>query len=270
MEAIANLDTGARMTTFVSVLVLMVLLESLFPRKQRVQPRQHRWFTNLGLVFIDSVIVRLVLPVAAIGVAEFAGNKGWGLFNLLPGPAWLEIIIAIVLLDMLIYWQHVASHLIPVLWRVHQVHHLDRDIDTTTGIRFHPIEILLSMLFKMVCVLVLGPAAVAVFLFEVILNASAMFNHANLLLPKSVDRALRYIVVTPDMHRVHHSIKASETNSNYGFSLSVWDRLFGSYIAQPEAGHEAMVIGLPGHQTNQPSSLLWCLMRPVKLFMRRR
>jgi len=270
MEAITTLDAGARMITFISVLVLMVLLESLFPRKQRVQPRQPRWLTNLGLVFIDSVVVRLVLPVAAIGVAEFSSDKGWGLLNMLSGPAWLEIIVAIVVLDMLIYWQHVASHLIPALWRVHQVHHLDRDIDTTTGVRFHPIEILLSMLFKMACVLALGPAAVAVFLFEVILNASAMFNHANVHLPKSVDRLLRCIIVTPDMHRVHHSVNSDETNSNYGFNLSVWDRLFGSYIAQPAAGHKSMIIGLPGHQSDKPSSLRWCLMRPVALFLRGR
>jgi len=269
MDLVNSLDSSVRLIAFASVLALMLLLETLFPRKQRVQARPRRWLTNLGLVLIDSVAVRLLLPVAAIGTAEFAASKGWGLFNLLAAPAWLEIILAILILDMLIYWQHVASHLIPMLWNVHQVHHLDRDFDTTTGVRFHPIEIVLSMLYKMVCVLLLGPAAVAVFLFEVLLNASAMFNHANLFLPKSIDRILRLVIVTPDMHRVHHSIKTNETNSNYGFNLSIWDRLFGSYIAQPELGHEAMVIGLAKHQTNKPSSLLWCLLRPILLFRKR-
>jgi len=251
------------MTVFVAVLVLMLLLEGLFPRKKRVQPRETRWFTNIGIVVIDSLLVRLLLPVAAIGTAEFASAKNWGLFNLIDLPVWFEIVIAILILDCLIYWQHVASHYFPILWRVHQVHHLDRDIDTTTGIRFHPIEILLSMLYKMVCVLLLGPAALAVFLFEVILNASAMFNHANLSLPLKLDRFLRTIIVTPDMHRVHHSVRPNETNSNYGFNLSIWDRMFGSYIPQPEDGHGDMVIGLSEVQDDKPSSLLWTLMRPV-------
>ena len=262
MNALFEHESTLRLSVFIGVLATMIVLEAAFPKRARTQNRLGRWSTNLGLIVIDSLLLRLVLPVVATGTAIFANEKGWGLLNYVAWPAWLELIIAVVLLDMLIYWQHVASHHIPVLWRLHKVHHADRDIDTTTGIRFHPIEILASMLYKMFWVVVLGPSVAAVILFELILNGCALFNHANVKLPSSLDRVLRLFLVTPDMHRVHHSVIVKETNSNYGFSLSIWDRLFGSYIAQPSAGHNGMTIGLFEYQSTQPNQLFWALSVP--------
>jgi sterol desaturase/sphingolipid hydroxylase (fatty acid hydroxylase superfamily) len=218
--------------------------------------------TNISLVVLGAIVGRLLGPLAAMGVAVFAAQNSWGLFNLLALPVWLEIIVAVMLLDMAIYWQHVATHKIPVLWRLHRVHHADRDIDASTGVRFHPIEIGVSMLYKCAVVLILGPAAVAVLLFEVLLNASALFNHANLRLPSAVDKLLRSFMVTPDMHRVHHSVILGETNSNYGFFLSWWDKLFNSYKTQPQAGHQRMTIGLNEYQTQAPKKLTWALLSP--------
>ena len=204
------------------------------------------------------------VPVLAVAMAEIAAARGWGLLNLVDLPLWLEFVIAVAVLDMLIYAQHVATHKTPILWRLHQVHHADRDIDVTTGARFHPVEIVLSMGYKLLCVIALGPSALAVFVFEVLLNASAMFNHANVRLPLSVDRVMRSVIVTPDMHRVHHSIVRNETDSNYGFFLSIWDRLFGTYIAQPRDGHDGMTIGLKEYQTPKPANLFWCLWLPFR------
>ena len=197
-------------------------------------------------------------------MAEITTANGWGILSWIDWPFWLEVAVAAVLLDMAIYWQHVASHKIPVLWRVHRVHHADRDIDATTGIRFHPVEIVLSMLYKFVVIIALGAPALGVFIFEVLLNGSAMFNHANLKLPAWLDRVLRTLIVTPDMHRVHHSVIHHETDSNYGFNLSIWDRLFGSYIDQPEKGHDGMTIGLNDYQTDNPSRLDWSLLLPFR------
>ena len=200
-------DEGTiRMSVFVGVLLLMVALEFMLPRKERTQPRTTRWFTNLGIVAIDTLALRLLFPLLAVGMAEIATQRGWGLLSLVELPGVVEIIIAAVLLDMAIYWQHVASHKFPILWRVHRVHHADRDIDATTGIRFHPVEIVLSMLYKFVVIIVLGAPAIGVFIFEVLLNGSAMFNHANFKLPLWLDRIVRLVFVTPDMHRVHHSV----------------------------------------------------------------
>ena len=242
----------------------MCLLEALLPRRARVQTRLNRWTANLGLIIIDTLVVRIAIPIIAMGLAATATSKGWGLFNNLDWPVWLEIIFAMIILDMLIYWQHVAFHYVPIFWRFHKIHHADRDIDATTGVRFHPIEILISMIYKFGCILLLGPAAVAVLLFEVILNACAMFNHANFRLPLWIDKPLRLVLVTPDMHRVHHSVIVQETNSNYGFSISLWDRLFGSYINQPAKGHHDMTIGLQEYQNKHPSSLLWILLVPFQ------
>lgn len=257
-------EGAIRLTVFASVFALMAFAEAMFPRKDRTQKRSSRWVTNWALVILDTVALRIFVPVLAVGTAVYAEAKGWGLFSFTDLPTWLEIALAILLLDMAVYAQHVASHKIPILWRFHKVHHVDRDIDVTTGARFHPIEILLSMAYKLACVLLIGPAAIAVFLFEVILNASAMFNHSNVKLPLGFDRVLRTLIVTPDMHRVHHSIIQRETDSNYGFFLSIWDRLFRTYIAQPELGHDDVVIGLEEHQSDQPSSLLWSLLLPFK------
>jgi len=262
-------EQALRMGVFASILIVMMVAEGFFPKKKRALPRPQRWVTNLLLVIIDSVFVRLVFPVAAAGVAVIAAQKNWGLFNLTDWTIWLEVTLAIIVLDMMIYWQHVASHHIPFLWAFHKVHHADRDIDVTTGSRFHPIEIGLSMGYKMGLVILLGAPVLAVILFEIILNGCAMFNHSNVRFPARFDRILRRFIVTPDMHRVHHSIIAPETNSNYGFSLSLWDRIFRSYTAQPANGHDGMVIGLAEHQPPEPASLIWSLILPIKRWVKR-
>jgi len=266
LSAIENNQSMIRLAVFGGVLALMLILESLFPRLPRTQDRAKHVATNLGIVVLYTVILqvmaRLLTFALAIGVAIFAAKQGWGLLNLISLPVWAHILISAILLDMAVYWQHVASHKIPMIWAFHKMHHADRDIDATTGIRFHPVEIVLSMLYKMVIVLILGPHIIGVFLFEVILNGSAMFNHANVRLPLWLDKTVRVLFVTPDMHRVHHSVIVGETNSNYGFNLSIWDRIFGSYIAQPREGHDGMTIGLTEYQTNKPTNILWCLKLP--------
>ena len=257
-------ESAIRLTMLFAIFALMAMAEAVFPRKTRTQKRTRRWFTNWVIAFLDSITLRIVMPVLAVQMAAYAGQKGWGLFALTALPGWLETVAAIILLDMAVYGQHVATHKILILWRFHKMHHVDRDIDVTTGIRFHPVEIIFSMAYKLACVLVIGPSVLAVLLFEVTLNASAMFNHTNVKLPAALDKALRRVVVTPDMHRVHHSIIPYETNSNYGFFLSCWDRLFKTYIAQPKHGHDGVVIGLQEHQTDKPSSLFWSLLLPFR------
>jgi len=267
MEAITNMGEGPlRLSIFAGVFAVMALLELLSPSRKLGHAKGARWFTNIAIGGIDSLVVRLmalfVIPLAAVSTALWAQSQNWGLLNWTALPQWLEIAIAVVVLDLAIYGQHVASHKIPMLWSFHQMHHSDVDIDVTTAIRFHPIEIALSMLWKIVVVLVLGPAALAVVIFEVILNGCAMFNHANLHLPPFLDRLLRLVIVTPDFHRVHHSIIRAETDSNYGFNLSVWDRFFGTYIPQPRKGHQGMTIGLPNHQSEKPTGVVWSLALP--------
>jgi len=264
IDYITNNEAALRMSVFIGILLLMMFVEALLPRKARVQKRARRWASNLLLVVIDSVVVRFLLPIVAVGVASYAAAKGWGLLNLIALPDWLAIIAAIIILDMMIYWQHVLSHKWAPLWALHKVHHSDRDIDVTTALRFHPAEIILSMLFKMALVLALGAPVIAVIIFEIILNGCAMFNHSNVRFPRRFDKVLRAVMVTPDMHRVHHSIIERETNSNYGFSTSLWDRIFRSYIPQPSQGHNDMVIGLEEHQDASPANLLWALILPFK------
>jgi len=244
------------------MLILFSSLEALFPRRQRNLPRQGRWLTHLGITVIDSLAVRILGPLTAIAVAVWASGKGVGLFNLTDWPLWFEVTLAFIVLDFAIYLQHVISHRVPLFWRFHKVHHTDRDLDASSAVRFHPIEILLSMLYKCGLVLLIGPAALAILIFEIVLNASAIFNHANLKLPLWLDRLLRPLIVTPDMHRVHHSVIEGETNSNYGFCFSIWDRLCRTYIAQPQAGHDGMMIGLSEHQSDKPSKLFWSLKLP--------
>jgi sterol desaturase/sphingolipid hydroxylase (fatty acid hydroxylase superfamily) len=266
IQSILENESTYRLTVFGGVLVLMLILETLFPRKARTQNRLKHIATNMGIVVLYTILMRVLFAVlalgAAMGVAVYAQSKGWGLLNIIDMPIWVHVIISAVLLDMAVYWQHVASHKIPMIWAFHKMHHADRDIDATSGIRFHPVEIILSMLYKMVIVLILGPHVVGVLLFEIILNGSAMFNHANVRLPLWADKIIRIVFVTPDMHRVHHSVIRKETNSNYGFNLSIWDRVFGSYIAQPQEGHDGMIIGLPEYQTDKPSDIIWCLTLP--------
>ena len=220
-----------------------------------------RWTNNLGLVFFNSFILRLAFPAAAVGMAQFAAGQGWGLFNYFDAPFWLAVVASVVILDFCIWLQHVMVHAVPLLWRLHRVHHADLDFDVTTGARFHTLEILLSMLIKFAVIVLLGPPLLAVVVFEVVLNATAMFNHGNIRLPLPLDRVIRWLIVTPDMHRVHHSHLEHETNSNFGFNLSLWDRLFGTYRDQPQDGHTGMVIGIdtwrdPAHCVRLPGMLI--------------
>jgi sterol desaturase/sphingolipid hydroxylase (fatty acid hydroxylase superfamily) len=237
-------EAMVRLVFFTFVFVSMLAWELLAPRRNLSVSKPLRWLNNLGLFALNSVVLRLLFPAAAVGIALAVAEMGWGLFNLLALPFWLEVIAAVLLLDLAIYLQHILMHRVSLLWRLHRVHHADLDIDLTTGSRFHTIEIIVSMLIKGVVILLLGPALIAVLVFEVLLNGMAIFNHANVSLPSAVERVVRYLFVTPDMHRVHHSTVKRETNSNYGFNLSVWDRIFSTYIDQPEKGHDKMTIGI--------------------------
>lgn len=243
-----------RLSFFFGILALIALWEVLAPRRALTVSKLMRWGNNLGLVFFNSFLLRLLFPAAAVGMAVFAADQGWGLFNHFQMPLWLAVLASVVILDLVIYLQHIMVHAVPLLWRLHRVHHADLDYDVTTGARFHPIEIILSMLIKFATILLLGPPVVAVVLFEVILNGLAMFNHGNIRLPLGVDRILRLLVVTPDMHRVHHSVEDDEANSNFGFNLSLWDRVFGTYRDQPRGGHEGMTIGIHKFRTAEQAS----------------
>ncbi|WP_296806087.1 sterol desaturase family protein [Thiocapsa sp.] len=241
-------EATIRLAFFFGIFALMAIWEVRAPRRARALTRLQRWTSNLGLVVLNTVVLRILFPAAAVGMAVFTSAQGWGLLNAIDIPGWLAVLLAVVVLDFVVWVQHVLFHAVPALWRLHRVHHADLDYDLTTGARFHPIEIVLSMLIKFAAIAALGPPVVAVILFEVILNGMAMFNHANVRLPLGVDRVLRWFVVTPDMHRVHHSIEDDETNSNFGFNLSWWDRLLGTYRDQPRAGHEGMTIGIRDHR----------------------
>jgi len=243
-EFIVSHQTAIRLTCFCIILAVMMAWEFGAPRRVLSVARSRRWTSNLGIVALNTVALRLIFPIAAVGVAAIAADRGWGLLNSITLPDWIAIVFAVVVLDFAIYTQHVAFHKVPILWRLHRMHHTDVDIDTTTGIRFHPIEIALSMAIKMGVIVALGAPAVAVIIFEVLLNATSLFNHGNVRLSGRIDRMLRRIVVTPDFHRVHHSVHRDETDSNYGFNLPVWDYLFGTYRAQPRDGHRGMTIGL--------------------------
>ncbi|MBU2935892.1 MULTISPECIES: sterol desaturase family protein [Pacificibacter] len=263
-EFFLNHEPATRMSVFLTVLLVMAIWEVGSPRRRVEVPRLLRWSNNLALIVIDSIAVRLLFPLAAVGLAVTMQSKGWGLLNVIDLPNWFEVLLAVVLLDFAIYLQHVLFHHVPVLWRLHRMHHADIEIDVTTGLRFHPLEIVLSMAFKLVLVLVLGPAAIAVLIFEVVLNASALFNHSNIRLPKQIDAVLRLIIVTPDMHRVHHSIIPVETNSNYGFNVPWWDRLLGTYIAQPKAGHDDMLIGIELFRTRRELWIDRMILQPLR------
>ena len=244
-----------RLGFFLGIFLLMALWELIAPRRQLIIPKLLRWGNNLALVVLNTFILRLLFPAAAVGMATFANQQGWGLFNYYETPLLIAAILSVVIMDAIIYLQHVMVHAVPALWRLHRVHHADPDFDVTTGSRFHPFEIILSMLIKFAVIVVLGPPVVAVIVFEILLNATAMFNHSNVRLNLTLDKYLRLFVVTPDMHRVHHSVEADETNSNFGFNLPWWDRLFGTYRAQPRAGHENMAIGI--HRYNRPEQVSW-------------
>jgi sterol desaturase/sphingolipid hydroxylase (fatty acid hydroxylase superfamily) len=240
-----SLEIVLRLAAFVAILTLMAVWEVLAPRRKLSVGRAARWPGNLGILIVDVLAVRLLIPTAAVGAALFAAGRGWGLFHLIGLRLSVAALLGFMILDLVIYLQHVVFHHVPVLWRLHRMHHADLDIDVSTGGRFHPLEILLSMLIKIATVVLFGIPPVAVVIFEVVLNATSMFNHSNVAMPVWLDRILRLVVVTPDMHRVHHSIIRRETNSNFGFNLPWWDRLFGTYRRAPEAGHDGMIIGLP-------------------------
>lgn len=255
-------ESAVRLMAFGGLLVLFVLAEAIWPRRDRTQPRLRRWTTNALISVLNTISLRVLVPVLAVGAAGFAQRMDVGLLNMLDFGALATFLAAVVLLDAAIYFQHLLFHRVPLFWRIHRVHHADRDIDVTTALRFHPVEIILSMVIKIVLVVALGAPPAAVIAFEIILNGVAMFNHANLRLPGRLDAVLRLLVVTPDMHRVHHSVRPHETNSNFGFNLSLWDRLFGTYKDAPEDGHEHMTIGLNTFQDDRPSRLGFALWLP--------
>jgi sterol desaturase/sphingolipid hydroxylase (fatty acid hydroxylase superfamily) len=252
---IQNHEAAIRLVFFLGILVLMGGWETLASRRPLRISRLLRWSNNLGLVVLNSILLRLVFPAAAVGIAVSAGAHKQGLFNALDAPLWISVPFSLLVLDFAIWLQHVVFHAVPLLWRLHRVHHADPDFDVTTGLRFHPFEILLSMLIKFMVILLLGPPVVAVIVFEVLLNATSMFNHGNVRLPLALDRWLRWLVVTPEMHRVHHSVEDDETNSNFGFNLPWWDRLFGTYRDQPRHGHVGMTIGI--HTYHEPREVTW-------------
>ncbi|NNL72286.1 MAG: sterol desaturase family protein [Silicimonas sp.] len=264
IDTILVAEPEIRLTAFLGVLAAMALWEIAAPRRRRDFPRVIRWTNNLALVIVDTVILRLTFPILAVGLAVTAEDRGWGLFNNLDIPVWGAALASMLLLDLAIYLQHVMFHAVPALWRLHRMHHADLDFDATTGLRFHPVEIAISMAIKLAVVAALGPPAYAVLLFEVILNATALFNHANINLPVSIDRWLRWVLVTPDMHRVHHSVDPRETNSNYGFNLPWWDRLLGTYVAQPAKGHTEMQIGIEQFRTKRDLWIDRMLVQPIR------
>lgn len=262
-------DATLRLGIFLGLFVLLAAAEALYPRRPRLSPRSLRWATHGAMLGLATVILRIaaiIFPLlGATAAAYFAVQSGWGVFQWLSLPEWIEILLAIVLLDLAIWAQHVATHHIPILWRIHRVHHADRELDASSALRFHPLEILLSAAYKLAVILALGPALIAVVVFEIVLNASAMFNHANWALPPRIERWLRLGIVTPDMHRIHHSILRHEHNHNFGFCLSIWDRAFGTYCAEPENGQLGMTIGLADWQHDDRTVRLgWMLGLPFR------
>src|SRR5713101_9362329 len=246
-------EAAVRLGAFIAVFTAMALWEAAAPRRPRSYTRFRRWPSNLAVVALNTAFVRILLPATAVSLALAGERRNWGLLNNLPVPAWMAVVTSVLLLDVAIYLQHVMFHAVPALWRVHRMHHADLDFDVTTGARFHPLEIAISMVIKVAAVAAIGASPQAVVIFEVVLNATSMFNHGNVRIPLAADRRLRWLLVTPDMHRVHHSVIRAETNSNFGFNLSWWDRALGTYRAEPERGHLGMTIGLD--QFRDPTEL---------------
>ncbi len=257
-------EAAVRLGGFAGVFAAVALAEWIVARRPQSISRLRRWPVNLGLMTLNTLLLRLIFPVASVGMAMLAAERGWGLFQATAWPRGVEIVLAVILLDFAIYWQHVMFHAVPMLWRLHRVHHADPEVDVTTGVRFHTLEIILSMGLKLGIVVLLGASPLGVLVFEILLNATAMFNHGNFKIPLAVDRWLRCLVVTPDMHRVHHSTRTAETNSNYGFNLPWWDRWFKTYRAQPEDGHEGMTLGLSEFPRSEPQGLLTLLALPFR------
>ena len=264
VEGILANEWLVRLVAFVGVITAMALWEHWAPKRRLAVGRPSRWPGNLGVLAIDVALVRIFFPTAAVGAALVCEVQGWGLFNAVAIPFAVTVLVSVILLDLAIYLQHVLFHTVPALWRLHRMHHADLDIDVTTGVRFHPVEILLSLLIKFAVIALIGAPALAVLIFEVLLNATSMFNHSNVRMPAPVDRIVRLLVVTPDMHRVHHSIVRTETNSNFGFNFSWWDRLFGTYRSQPAAGHDGMTIGLEVFRDPAELRLDRMLLQPLR------
>ncbi len=261
-ETVFATEPIIRLGFFLAVFLTVALWEVFLPRRQQSISRWVRWPSNLGIVALNTIVLRIVVPIGAVGLAIVAQEKSWGLLHQLALPGWLAILLSVLILDLVIYFQHVMFHAVPVLWRLHRMHHADLDIDVTTGARFHPLEILLSIGIKLVAVAALGVPPLAVLIFEILLNATSMFNHGNVRIPVHLDRVLRWFVVTPDMHRVHHSVIPQETNSNFGFNLPWWDHLLGTYGSQPALGHEAMVIGIDEFRSHRELRLDRMLVQP--------
>jgi sterol desaturase/sphingolipid hydroxylase (fatty acid hydroxylase superfamily) len=262
-STVAQFEPVVRLAAFGGVLLAMAVWEVFAPRRKQTIARSWRWPNNIGVVFVDTIFVRVAFPMSALALALVAERRGLGLFNIIRLPSGLTVFFSIIILDLAIYFQHVLFHAVPVLWRLHRMHHADLEIDVTTGLRFHPVEIALSMMIKF-AVIAFGTPAAAVLIFEVLLNATSMFNHSNIRVPARTERVLRWIFITPDMHRVHHSIVRRETNSNFGFNLPWWDRLFGTYRAQPAAGHEAMTIGIEQFRDPRELRLDRMLLQPLR------
>lgn len=264
IDAVFAHEPTIRLGAFAGVLVVLAGWEMFAPRRVQTTSRGRRWPSNLGIVALDTLLVRIAFPAAAVGMAVVAEREGWGLLNAVGWPGWAEVLVAILALDFVIWAQHILFHHVPWLWQLHRVHHADVELDVTTGLRFHPAEILLSMAIKLGAVAMLGAPAVAVLAFEVLLNATTMFNHANIRMPDGVDRVLRRVLVTPDMHRIHHSAAMAETNSNYGFSLPIWDRMFGTYRAEPADGQLGLTIGLAEFRAPRELRLDRMLLQPLR------
>ena len=265
IDAFTGQEPILRFTAFLGVFGAMALWEVTAPRRPLRWGRRKRWGANLGIAALDALLIRLCFSAVGVGAATFAADRSWGLFAFLDWPPVVVFFVAVIALDLAVYLQHVIFHTVPALWRLHLVHHADRDFDATTGLRFHPLEILISMLWKIGVVAMLGAPALAMLAFELLLNAASVFNHGNVRMPNRLDRVLRLIVVTPDMHRVHHSTVRRETNSNFGFNLPWWDRLFGTYRDQPAAGHAAMTIGIEQLQRGAPVGLGGLLAMPFRV-----
>ena len=263
-DFLSHWEGALRLGFFLAVLAAMAAWECLAPCRRPGLPRRLRWPGNLGLAALDTLLVRLAFPLAATGMALTAQDRGWGFLHRIDAPAWAEFALAFLLLDLAIYLQHVLFHSVPAFWRIHRMHHADTDFDASTGIRFHPLEILISMVLKLGCVAALGPPVMAVLAFEIVLNATALFNHGNVHLPARLDRALRWLVVTPDMHRVHHSVRPEETHSNFGFNLPWWDRMLGTYRPRPHDPHATMTLGLTPFRDPAEARLDRLLLQPFR------
>ena len=263
LDFVTNNELAVRLLSFLLVLMTFIFMERIFP-KRLIKLRKIRWLNNFSLVAFNSLILRIVAFSIAIDAATFASSHNIGLFNIIETNIVATVIMSIILLDLAIYWQHRLMHIIPLFWRLHQVHHSDIEYDISTGLRFHPVEIILSYLFKYLLVLLIGAPMVAIIIFEIILNATAMFNHSNLKIPLKVDKILRLFIVTPDMHRVHHSINRQETDRNYGFNIPLWDYIFKSYTAQPKDGHQNMLIGVDKFRSSKQQQFLQLLTQPIR------